>query len=226
MLGIFENKLQLGNGIFTINDISQILRIPYQKVNLWITKYWDGELGQAYEQDYSWKIADTKAVGFHTLVEFYVMVQFAEAGVTTRQVLNAHKELAKAFNTNFPFATKEVLNNISTDGKKIFLFKNGDTITLDGTKQLNLAFIQMFFKKLDFDNDNIASKFWPLGKQKDIVCDPHHKFGQATIDGTNIQAEAIYRMYLSKEPITFIAELYEISVSEANHAVDFYKTAA
>ena len=128
---MFENKLQLGNGIYTVQEIAKIFRLPYQKVHLWITKYWDGELGQAYEQNYSWQVENTKAVGFHTLVEFYVMLQLAEAGVKTRQVLNAHKELAKSFKTNFPFAKKEVLENISTDGKKIYLKLNGDTITLD-----------------------------------------------------------------------------------------------
>jgi uncharacterized protein (DUF433 family) len=225
-LKTFENKLQLGNGIYTIKEISQILRVPYHKINLWITKYWDGELGKAYEQNYSWKIADTKAVGFHTLVEFYVMVQFAEAGVKIREVLNAHQELANFNKSNFPFATKAILENIKTDGKKIYLSSNGDTITLDGTKQLNLHFINLFFKKLDFDDDKIATRFWPLGKEKEIVCDPHHKFGQVVIDGTNIQAEAIYRMYLAKEPIDFIADLYELRVSEVKHAIEFYKTAA
>ncbi|TDG35367.1 DUF433 domain-containing protein [Pedobacter changchengzhani] len=222
----FENKLKLGNGIYTVKEISQILRVPYHKINLWITKYWDGELGKAYEQNYSWKVADTKAVGFHTLVEFYVMMQFAEAGVKIREVLNAHKELASINKSNFPFATKAILENIKTDGKKIFLSANGDTITLDGTKQLNLDFINLFFRKLDFDEEKVASRFWPLGKEKEIVCDPHHKFGQAVIGGTNIQAEAIYMMYLAKEPIDFIAELYELSKSEVQHAIEFYKTAA
>ena len=226
MLETFENKLQLGNGVYTIPEIAHILRFPAQKVRRWVSKYWDGELGEAYEQNYSWKVDDTKAIGFHTLVEFYVMVQFAEAGVNIREVINAHQELAKLHQTTFPFAIKEVLDNISTDKKKIFLNIDGNRLTLDGTKQLNLDFIKLFFKKLDFDGEMLASRFWPLGKGKEIVCDPHHRFGQAVIDGTNIQAEAIYRMYLAKEPIKFIAELYSISTSEVKHAIEFYKSAA
>lgn len=223
---MFENKLQLGNGIYTVQEIAKIFRLPYQKVHLWINKYWDGELGKAYEQNYSWQIENTKAVGFHTLVEFYVMLQLAEAGVKTRQVLNAHKELAKSFRTNFPFAKREVLENISTDGKKIYLKLNGDTITLDGSKQLNLDFIKVFFKKLDFDNEMLASRFWPLGKDVNIVCDPHRKFGQPIINGTNIQAEAIYRMFLANEPIDFIASLYETSKKNVIDAIAFNQTAA
>ena len=223
---MFENKLQLGNGIYTVQEIAQIFRLPYQKIHLWITKYWDGELGNAYEKNYSWKVNNTKAVGFHTLVEFYVMIQLAEAGVKTRQVLNAHKELGKNFNTNFPFAKKEVIENISTDGKKIYLKLNGSTITLDGSKQLNLDFIKIFFKKLDFDDDMLATRFWPLGKKVNIVCDPHRKFGLPIINGTSIQAEAIYRMYLANEPIDFIASIYETTEQNIKDAILFHKNAA
>lgn len=223
---MFENQLQLGNGIFTTQEIAQILRLPYYKVRKWITQYWDGELGDFYEKNYSWSINNSKAVGFHTLIEFYVMMQFAEAGVKTREVLNAHKELSLFYKTNFPFATKEVLDNIHTDKSKIYLNRNGDTISLDGSKQFNLEIIKIFFQNLDFDNDMLASRFWPLGKKHKIVCDPHHKFGQPVISGTNIQSEAIYKMFLAEEPISFIASVYEITVKDVKDAIEFHKKAA
>lgn len=223
---MFENKLEIGNGIFTTQEIAKILRLPYHKVRSWITKYWDGELGRHYEQEYSWTVENTRAVGFHTLIEFYVMMQFTEAGVKTREILNAHKELSNFYNTNFPFARKEVLDNISTDKSKIYLHINGNIISLDGSRQFNLEIIKVFFQNLDFDRGMLASRFWPLGKERQIVCDPHHKFGQPVISGTNIQTEAIFRMYQADEPVSFIASLYEISEEEVNNAIKFHKTAA
>lgn len=223
---MFENKLEIGNGIFTTQEIAQILQLPYNKVRTWITKYWDGELGKFYEKNYSWSIENSKAVGFHTLIEFYVMMQFAEAGVKTKEVLKAHKELSEMYKTNFPFAKEEVLKNIKTDKLKVYLKQNGDTISLDGTKQLNLDLISMFFHNLDFGEDNLASRFWPLGKKRNVVCDPHHKFGQPTIYGTNIQSEAIFRMYKAKETIRFIASIYEVSEKAVKDAIEFHKKAA
>lgn len=223
---MLENTLQLGNGIYTTQEIAQILRLPYNKVYRWITTYWDGELGKVYEQNYSWQVGNTKAVGFHTLIEFYVMTQFAEAGVKIRQVLQAHKDLSQRFNTNFPFALKNVIEYITTDGNKIYLDINGDIITLDGSHQLNLDLIKIFFKKLDFDNEKLASRFWPLGKDRQIVCDPHRKFGQPIIEGTSIQSEAIYRMYQTNEPIKFIASLYEITVKKVKDAIAFHEKEA
>ena len=146
-------------------------------MNRWIDKYWDGELGHEFEKRYSWKTENSKAVSFHTLVEFYVMMQLAEAGVKTRKVLEAHKELSQLYGTHFPFALKEVLDGINTDGKRIFFDIEDNTISLDGTKQLNLGFIKIFFKKLEFDTNNLASRLWPLGREKSILIDPERKFG-------------------------------------------------
>lgn len=221
-----ENSLQLGNGIYTTREIANILRLPYAKVFKWITTFWDGKLGKQYGKNYSWNVGNSKAVSFHTLIEFYVMMQFAEAGVQIKEVLKAHLELSKKFNTNFPFAIKNVIDNITTDGNKVFLNINDDIITLDGSQQFNLHLVKLFFKKLEFDSDMLASRFWPLGKDKKIVCDPHRKFGQPIIDGTSIQSEAIFRMYLSKEPIKFIAAIYEISTQKVKDAIEFHENAA
>jgi uncharacterized protein (DUF433 family) len=219
-------KLNIGNGIYTVPDVARILQLPYHKVNKWLNEYWDGKLGQAFKGKYSWRVDSTRAVGFHTLIEFYVMMQLSDAGVTPNQILKAHGELAKEFKTIFPFAQKQVIDNISTDGKKIYFHIDGTAMTLDGSKQLNLDFIKLFFKKLDFDNDLLATRLWPLGKNKAVVCDPQHKFGQPIIEGTNIQTEAVYKMYLANEPIAFIASLYEIPEKKVKDAISFHKNAA
>lgn len=216
----------MGDGIYTVPDIARILRMPYSKVNRWLNKYWDDLLGKQFDGRYSWRIDSTRAVGFHTLVEFYVMMQFAEAGVKPSAVLKAHIELGENFNTIFPFANKKIIDNIHTDGKKIYLKSDGVSITLDGSKQLNLDFIKIFIKKLEFDEELLASKLWPVGKDKPIVCDPHHKFGQPIIAGTNIQTEVLYRLFKANEPVDFIAGLYELPKDQVQAAIDFHKSIA
>jgi len=46
------------------------------------------------------------------------------------------------------------------------------------------------------------------------------------LDGTSIQSEAIYRMYLADEPISFIASIYEISETAVKDAILFHQKAA
>jgi len=215
------SDLKLGQGIYILSDIAKILRLPYSKVSLWVNKYWDEELGGELDKNYSWSIEKTKAVNFYTLIEFYVLYMLLESGVRTRKIINARKELSHFFNTDFPFAQKYILENIRTDGSKIYFELNGNIISLDGTKQFKLAFIKTFFKNLEFDNELLASRFWPLGKEKNILIDPKRQFGHPVVGNTNIYPETLYNLYKSGESIKFIAFTYEIREVEVQDAIDF-----
>jgi uncharacterized protein (DUF433 family) len=222
---IFENHLKIGSGFYTISDVAKILRLPYQRVSMWVNRYWDGELGKEYENKYSWVVDGSKAVSFHTLIEFYVLYLFAESGVQTRKVLNAHKELSTMFNSSFPFAQKRILENIQTDGKRIFFYLNNNILSLDGTKQFNLSFIEMFFKNLEFDKDLLATKFWPLGKNRSVIIDPKRQFGHPVVGKTNIYPETLFNLYKSGEPINFIAFTYELDEKDVKDAIMFCEAA-
>ena len=221
----FENKPKIGLGIYTASEIAQILRIPYRNVYTWMNKYWDGKLGKEYGSSYSWQAYGSRAVSFHTFIEFYIMMRFSEAGVKPKQVLMAHSELVKMYETPFPFALKEVLKGIKCDGKYIYLKTKDGIIELNGTKQFNLTLIQMFFVNLDFDKDNLASRFWPMGKQKSILVDPERRFGHPVIDGKNIFPEVIYNHHIAGDPIKYIAHIYELSEEEINHALEYCNAA-
>lgn len=222
----FENKLELGLGAYSISEVAQILQLPYYKVSRWVKTYWDGELGFEYENHYSWQSDSSRLVSFHTLVEFYVMMVFSEAGVKTRAILNAHKELSRLYNNPFPFAHRSVSSNMRTDGRKLFLETPEGIITLDGTNQFNLKLLKVFFKNLEFDGDDLASRYWPLGKEKNIVVDPEHKMGHPVIKGTNIFPQVIYNHYVAKESIEYISFLYEISKQSVLDSIEYCKEAA
>jgi len=227
MKDALQSKPLLGKGIYTIPDMASILGIPYPKVLRWTNKFWNDRFGSQYQSSYSWNVDLTKAVNFHTLIEIYLFYELSQAGVKTKEILGAHEILSKQFDTYYPFAIKEVLNNIRTDGTKVlFEQKNGSIYTVDATKQFKLGFIREFFKNLDFGSDSLAVRFWPIGKERSIICDPHRQFGQPIIKGTNIQAETIYRMYLADEPIDFIASIYEISRKNVLDAIELHKRAA
>ncbi len=217
----FENTLTIGKGCYTAPEIAHILQIPYDKVRRYMLTYWDGTLGKAFGKKYSWEVDNSRAVSFHTLVEFYVMMQLAEAGVKTKDVLKAHLELSKKHNTAFPFAQKDLLQGINTDGKKIFLTIGEDTLSLDGTNQFNLILIKQFFKNLEFDGAEMASKFWPMGKGTSVVVDPHRKFGHPVLNSKNIYPEVLHNHILAGDPIPYIALIFEISEKEVEDAIQY-----
>ncbi len=222
-----QDKPRLGTGIYTMPDIALILGIPYAKINRWINKFWNERLGNYFGSTYSWNVDLTKAVNFYTLVELFVFYQISEAGVSSKRILDAHQILSGQFKTPYPFAMKKILENIRTDGQKVFFEQyDGSIYSLDITKQFNLGFIKEFCKNLDFDGNSIVLRYWPLGKNRMILCDPHHQFGQPIISGTNISAEVINEMHLAGESDWFIASLYKISENSVKDAIEFCKNAA
>ncbi|AFL84873.1 hypothetical protein Belba_2310 [Belliella baltica DSM 15883] len=221
----FENKPEIGKGIYTLPDISHILKIPYRKVRRWVRTYWDGKLGKKYQQQYSWERDGSVAVNFHTVVELYVMIQFAEKGVKTHEVLTAHQELAEIFQTPFPFAQKEVLDQVQTDGKSVYWRIDNVLVSMNGTRQINLEIIKVFFKKLEFDGE-VVSKLWPMGKESSIVIDPQRKFGHPIIEGKNIYPETIYGHFKAGDPVDYIAYIYQISEKQAQDAITYCESAA
>lgn len=223
----FENKAEIGTGIYTLPDLARILNLDYHKVQRLLNEYWDKRFAEEFSEKYSWTVGKSKAVSFHTLVEFYIFYQLKESGVSTQGILKAHKELSQIFNTPFPFAKAGILDGINCFGKKIvFEMNNDEIIDLDSTKQLNLKFIKEFMHKLDFDNNSLAMRLYPLGKKNSVIVDPKHQFGQPTIQGTNLFPETIYNLYKKKETKKFIASSYDITVKQVNDAIDYCKTAA
>lgn len=226
MKSTFENKAIIGGGIYTMPDIAQIFRLPYHKVSRWIKEYWDNRLAKDFEGNYSWTDGKARAISFHTLIELYVFMELSNAGVKAKAILQSHKELSKLYKTKFPFATNRILSDISTDGKKIYFKFNGEELCLDGKKQFNLGFIQDFFKKIDFGNDELASRLWPLGREYSVVVDPEHHFGQPVLDGTNIVPDTIYTMYKAGDNEKFIAMIYGLTKKEVTDALKYCKKAA
>jgi len=208
-------------------DIANILGIPNSKVHRYISQYWDAKFGKFYGDKYSWSVDLTKAVNFFTLVELYTFFQISDTGVKTKRIIEAHIELSEMLNNPYPFALQEVIENISTDGNTVYLIYQGKSILeLNGSKQFNLDFIKIFFKKLDFGDNSLATRLWVMGKEREIICDPKRRFGLPIIHGTNIHPETIHGMYKGGDSKKFIADTYDLTLKQIDDAIEYCKKTA
>jgi len=219
------NKQQLGSGIYTIPDISRLLSIPQTKVRRYLNDYWDDRLGKKlFNETYSWSAGDNiKAVNFYALIELYTFFHLQEVGVSTRQILKSRTSIAKDLKIPYPFASAKLLS----DGKRIWYEFKDSIVNADGSKQTDFVeFIRKFANKIEFNSNKIAEKFWPAGKKSDVVVNPHHQFGQPILNGTNINAEVIFSMYESGEPVEALGILYDLTPKQVDDAISFYKKSA
>lgn len=219
------HKKELGAGIYTIPDISKLLGFPQHKVRRYLNEYWDERLEKKlFNETYSWSVGNNiKAVNFYTLIELHTFFRLQELGVSTKEILKSRTAIAKDLHIPYPFASAKLLS----DGKKIWYEFKDSFVNADGTKQSDFVeFIRKFASKIEFNSHKIAEKFWPAGKTSEIIVDPHHQFGQPVLNGTNINAEVIFSMYESGEPIESIGILYDLTKKQVNDAISFYKKSA
>ncbi|MDR9408640.1 MAG: DUF433 domain-containing protein [Balneolaceae bacterium] len=132
----------------------------------------------------------------------------------------AHAKLSEMLETRYPFAHAELM----TDGKRIF-YKLLDTSLLEVDEKQQLSFEKLvapYCKKIDFqDKTQLAERFWPLGKDHQIVVDPNHSFGQPVIKGTNTTVETIYSMLNAGESPEFVASIYDLNLNAVEDVLSF-----
>lgn len=221
-MGISTEHIQpkIGEGIFLIRDVSEILLLPYSKVRYWLIEFWEGKFSTTYR--YSLGSKDNRSVNFYTLIEFYTFYQLRVRGLSSQKIQKLHSRLSKELNTPYPFA-----RTIHTDGKSVWYEALGELIKADGKLQLDLRHIlEPFLDRIHFGANGLAEKYYPLDNSKNVVIDPRHQFGAPTITGTNIKSLVINDFYKSGESVEGICGLYNLTESQVLDAIRYYQRAA
>lgn len=212
----------LSSGIYLIPDAARILRVPLPVLRTWVAGRKDvdqkrhypiGRLASEGER------AD-RHFGFHSLIELFTVAQLRKRGVPMPVVRAAREELIARFETPHPFA----LRGLMTSGKSLIKALSDDAL-LELGSQGQTAFakvIEPFCASLEFDRaSNLASRYYPLGREKPIVVDPRHAFGRPVIEGTNITTEAIMSLLRGGETVENIAESFQIELEAVMAAKAF-----
>lgn len=188
-------------------------------------KYWELEFLRDADEGYTWGESREKAFHFLTLIEIIAVDSLREIGVSFPKIKLAHAKLSELLDTKYPFAHAELM----TDGKRIF-YELLDSSLLEVDEKQQFSFTKLvapYCKKIDFQNKTqLAERFWPLGKDHQIVVDPHHSFGQPVIKGTNITVEAIFNMLKAGESPDFVASIYELNLNAVEDVLSFMKRKA
>lgn len=208
-----SNSPKLGEGIFLTKDIANILDLPYSKVRRGMSEFWD---------DYTFGEKGNKAINFYTLIEFYTFYQLRKEGISSQTIKKAHQRIAKELQTAYPFA-----RSIHTDGKAIWYDFLEDIVNADGRQQIAIKPILLpFLMKIEFNQNDLADRFFPLKNSKKVVVDPKYQFGQPTITGTGIKVETIGKLYKGGESQNNIAAMYDLKLVQVKDAISYYKQSA
>ena len=218
----------IGEGVYTIPDVSRVLSIAPSSAKRWLDGYWksvrgERSRGSALAVEGTWGYGSERAINFYALIELFMVAALREAGNSLQQIRRAREELTLQFGTRYPFASHKILS----DGRKMAVVFGGlsDRIVLElgGKNQTALRdFVEPFCLKLKFSLETkLAESYWPLGVNRTIVVSPYHAFGRPVIAGTNITTEVIYRLLESGEHDEDVVNEYEITSSNIADVREF-----
>jgi uncharacterized protein (DUF433 family) len=207
-------------------DVAAILDLPVRKVRRWLQDYWNAQFGQSSGTAFSAGTGSDLVVNFHTLIEFYVFYQLRTKGVSVQRIVDMHRFLEAELQTPHPFATVDVLAD--KQGNVLFTGRAGELVRADKSLQIVIKEVLMpFYKKIEFGANNIAERFYPLGRESSVVVDPRRKFGQPVIGDTNITTDTVSDMYQAGESQEFIARIYDLTAGQVADAIAYtYRNAA
>lgn len=221
------HKSEFNYGVFTTTDIAAILKQTTRTVNRYIKEYGDTRFSRIlFNNTYTWEVDGVRAVNFYALIELAVFFLLRDKyDLSIHQINEARATMASTLNTPYPLAMYPVL----TGEKTIFYEYLGELIRTDkrNKNQITLrAIVRPLLDKIEFDEDNVALKYYPLGKDAEVVVDPKHQFGQPTIKGTNIRVDVLAQMFENGESEKSLQSLYELTPKQVSDALRYYRQAA
>lgn len=227
-----EQKFKMnltGVGLYTFSEVSKLTDIPAQDLRRWLRGYshkleksderkeieplWESEL-DSYGID---------GVTFHELLEVRFVQAFREHGVSLQTIRRASINARELFNHEFPFTCKR----FQTDGRTIFagaIKESGETEFLDMVKK-QYAFEQVIkpslYKGIEFGDDDLASKWYPLERNKSVVLDPKFSFGKPIVTDGHIRTSILYDAFKAEGNQRIVSKLYDVPITSVEAAIKF-----
>ena len=218
----------VGRGVYTIHDAARLTAIPARRIRRWLQGYdfrsrsgvrhSDPVLRHDYrEVDYGiW-------LSFADLVEVRFIDAFLRTGVSWPAIRVAAERASQLLKQDHPFSSRR----FKTDGQTIMteIAEGTNTPELLDLVQNQVALKRIvdpyLYRGLDFGPTNQVSRWWHEAGQRKIVIDPARAFGKPIVAKEAVPTRALFDAYLVEKSIDRVAEVFEVSKSSANAAVEF-----
>jgi len=220
----------IGAGIYTVPEASRLTRVSIARIRRWLKGYdfksrkerhhsnpvWTGQFGTLDEK---------LAVGFKDLMEIRFVRAFLEQGVSWKTMRDAHIAAKAKLDTDHPFCT----HRFATEGRLILLQQaqaSGDNCLINITNDQRefRQIVTPFLKELEFDDS--VTRWWPLGRERQVVVDPVRNLGQPTVNRSGVPTRVLARSVKANGSVESVARWFEVAPEEVRDAVEFEQALA
>lgn len=114
-----------------------------------------------------------------------------------------------------------VTQKFKVAGQDIFLDADFDVLVDVGREAGMLAWrevLEPFLEDVEYENE-LARRWWPLGKKRMVVVDPDYGFGLPVVEGTGVRTEIIAERHRAGDSIDEIAYDFDVTPKQINDAL-------
>lgn len=220
----------LGVGLYSVQSAAHYLSVSPLKVRRWAEGYLfikGKELRNSppVKGAESPELAAHRLISFQGFVELMVINHLRQAGVSMNTIRFASAVLSERLRVAHPFAVERLF----TDGVRIFRDltreKAAGRSTLEeiGKSQFVIRdTVEPYFKRMDY-TDEIASRYWPLGRNRGVRLDPEINFGAPVVCSRAVPTYVLAAMVEGGSSTERVAWWYDIPLAAVEAAVEYEK---
>ncbi|MBJ7403383.1 MAG: hypothetical protein JHD07_08835 [Bradyrhizobium sp.] len=225
----------IGLGLYTPSEAATLTGIPGKKIRRWLRGHTirDTEYPALWTSNLTSMLDDVESLylSFLDVVQLRVADAFIRAGLSAQKVRRAIEYGSEIVRSDYPFANAR----FRTDGKTVILHVMSDEPEAGDSAAANERLIDLFkhgqylmqkviepsLKGLEFDDDDMAARWWPLGRSKGIVIDPRRQFGTPIDDATGVPTSVLAEAAQAEGSIAQAAKMFMVPQSSVSRAVAF-----
>lgn len=206
----------LNIGLYSVPEAARLSGIKTASIHRWLRGYCrDGVDYPAVWERSIEAVNGVHVVTFRDLMELRAMNSFLKAGVTWPTIRKAVEKSVLRHETDHPFSTLRM----RTDGRTLFDVDGEHMVEFLTDQVVFSTIVEDYLCDLDFDGDQ-PSRWWPMGRNKDVVLDPRFNMGAPMISSCCVPT-AILAKACRKNPPEDVACWYEVDIEVVELAAEY-----
>ena len=214
--------------MYTFSEAARLAHVSTTTVGNWLRGYTVKSRGIAgRDVPPLFTSSNGAMVSFLQMIEIVVAARFRQVrrGVSFQTVRDAYENARSEWGLEYPFAHLK----LEAMGGHIVSLMRGEASrpSLDSPQQWTLpGLIQETVDQLEYAEDELASRWFPVGRTIPIVIDPRLSAGLPVIDGRGVTVQAIRKRFKAGLRIEFIAEDFDMDRNLVETALQYWEQVA
>lgn len=218
----------LGVGLYTAAEASRLTGIAPGRLRRWLRGYTYRAGNRVALAHPVWRrqvpdIDGTAGLGFLDLIEARFVDAFRRHSVSWPVIRLCAERARELIGHDHPFSSRR----FRTDGQTIFAEiadRAGEPQLLDlARSQLGFGRIigPSLYAGIEFLDNEVAARWWPLGQQVPVVIDPTRSFGQPIVSDGGVPTRTLVDAVNAEGSVARVARLFEITPRSVHAAVRY-----